>query len=159
MDVCQNYRNLKQKQKMYSPTKLKQMQVKLNLVERTPKEGDKLDPKKKMTVYFGHENWNLVLNIMVGLRRSITALTNISEIKESHFTDQHEFYLGNKAFLSGKGPEALKNMESFLFISIAPTIFERMRKLFGVSNVEYQRSVGPEGLLNQILTGDLTALN
>jgi acetone carboxylase gamma subunit len=66
-----------------------------------------------MTVYFGHENWNLVLNIMVGLRQSIKALYEINsnlEIKDSHFDEQHEFFLGNKAYLSGKGPEALKSM-------------------------------------------------
>ena len=34
MDLCQNYRTIKQKQKKYSPTKLKQMQVKLNLVDK-----------------------------------------------------------------------------------------------------------------------------
>lgn len=42
---------------------------------------------------------------------------------------------------------------------MAPSVFERLRKQYGVNNMEYQRSVGPEGLLNQILTGDLTALN
>jgi 1-phosphatidylinositol-4-phosphate 5-kinase len=42
---------------------------------------------------------------------------------------------------------------------MAPTIFERLRLQWGVSNNEYQRSVGPESLLNQLLTGDLTALN
>jgi hypothetical protein len=34
MDLCQNYRKVKQKQKAYSPTKLKQMQVKLNFEEK-----------------------------------------------------------------------------------------------------------------------------
>ena len=34
MDLCQSYRALKQKQKAYSPTKLKQMEVKLNFVEK-----------------------------------------------------------------------------------------------------------------------------
>lgn len=38
-------------------------------------------------------------------------------------------------------------------------IFERLRKLYGITNNDYQRSVGPESLLNQLLTGDLTALN
>ena len=42
---------------------------------------------------------------------------------------------------------------------MAPAIFQRLRNQFGVSNIEYQRSVGPEGLLNQFLTGNLTALN
>lgn len=35
MDLCHNYRALKQKQKAYSPTKLKQMEVKLNFVEKS----------------------------------------------------------------------------------------------------------------------------
>jgi hypothetical protein len=51
--------------------------------------------------------------------------------------------LGNKAYLTGKGPEALKSMENFLFIEMAPTIFERLRSFYGISNNEYQRSVGP----------------
>jgi 1-phosphatidylinositol-4-phosphate 5-kinase len=42
---------------------------------------------------------------------------------------------------------------------MTPTIFERLRNLYGISNNDYQRSVGPEYLLNQLLTGDLTALN
>lgn len=31
-----------------------------------------------MKVYFGHENWNVVLNIMVGLRKSIKSLYDLS---------------------------------------------------------------------------------
>lgn len=42
---------------------------------------------------------------------------------------------------------------------MAPIIFERLRVSYGISNNDYQRSVGPEYLLNQLLTGDLTALN
>ena len=38
-------------------------------------------------------------------------------------------------------------------------MFGHLRMQYGVTNHEYQRSVGPEGLLNQLLTGDLTALN
>ena len=34
-------------------------------------------------------------------------------------------------------------MENFQFIETAPLAFERLRKLYGVSNNEYQRSVGP----------------
>lgn len=50
-------------------------------------------------------------------------------------------------------------MENFLFIEMAPIIFERLRNSYGITNNNYQRSVGPEYLLNQLLTGDLTALN
>ena len=36
MDLCHSYRNIKRKQKVYSPTKLKQMQAKINLEEKKP---------------------------------------------------------------------------------------------------------------------------
>ena len=40
---------------MYSPTKLKQMEAKLNLEEKKPSEEEENgETKKKMTVYFGH---------------------------------------------------------------------------------------------------------
>lgn len=161
MELCHTHRTYQQRQKKFSPTKLKQMQVKLNLFDKQV-QPDRPAEKQKMTVYFGHENWNLVLNIMVGLRKSIKALYELNthlQIKDHHFTEQHEFFLGNKSFLSGKGPEALKNMENFQFIEMAPTVFERLRSCYGISNNDYQRSVGPESLLNQLLTGDLTALN
>ena len=57
MNMCQVYRGLKEKQRRYSPTKIKQMRVKLNLVDKEEKEdgGNKEEnKKKKMTVYFGH---------------------------------------------------------------------------------------------------------
>ncbi len=38
-------------------------------------------------------------------------------------------------------------------------VFERLRTNFGISNIEYQRSVGPESLLNSLLMGNLTGLN
>jgi hypothetical protein len=43
------------------------------LEEPEPVE-EKKKKKKNVTVYFGHENWNLVLNLMVGLRKSIKSL-------------------------------------------------------------------------------------
>ena len=30
--------------------------------------------RKNMNVYFGHENWNLVLNMMIGIRTAIKSL-------------------------------------------------------------------------------------
>ena len=116
MQICNSYHDLKEKQKKNSPTKLKQMQIKLNLFNKQ-QDKDKNEigekNKKKMMVYFGHENWNLVLNIMVGLRKSIKALYQLNsylEVKDNHFKEEHSFFLGNKGYLSGKGPQAFKNM-------------------------------------------------
>lgn len=76
---------------------------------------------------------------MVGLRKSIKSLfelNNYLELKSNHFTEEHEFLLGNK-FLNGKSREIYK------FVAMAPVVFEKLRNHFGVSNIEYQKSVGP----------------
>lgn len=89
MELCQHYRTYTQKQRRFSPTKLKQMEAKLKLFDiDDSKKNKQPQPAEKMTVYFGHENWNLVLNIMVGLRQSIKALYELNsslQIKDSHF--------------------------------------------------------------------------
>ena len=89
MNLCQQYREHQGRLRKFSPTKLKQMQVKLSLFDREGEHKQEVKTKEKMTVYFGHENWNLVLNIMVGLRKSIKSLNELNhllEIKEDHFT-------------------------------------------------------------------------
>jgi 1-phosphatidylinositol-4-phosphate 5-kinase len=30
--------------------------------------------KHNISVYFGHENWNLILNMMIGMRKAIKSL-------------------------------------------------------------------------------------
>ena len=113
--------------------------MKYNIVDKELRwENDKKD-NKKMTVYFGHENWNIVLNIMVGLRKSVKSLYDLSshlKIKDDHFAEEHEFVLGNKTMIG-------KDSEVYKFIDKAPLIFERLRSMYGISNEEYQRSVGP----------------
>lgn len=53
--MCSQYRNNKQREKKHSPTKLKQMQVKLNLFDKQIIHGaSQSKTKQKMTVYFGH---------------------------------------------------------------------------------------------------------
>ena len=93
MEACEEYRELKQIEKRYSPTKMKLKEAKMQAVyhneEEKRKAGEGLKKKKNVMVYFGHENWNLVLNLMVGLRKSIRSLyelNNYIELKSSHFT-------------------------------------------------------------------------
>ena len=38
------------------------------------------DAKKNMGIYFGHENWNLVLNMMIGIRTSVKSIYDIDEV-------------------------------------------------------------------------------
>lgn len=85
---------MKQLSRKYSPTKLKLKEVKIQAItqkESRVKEEEKKETKKKnILVYFGHKNWNLVLNLMVGLRKSIRSLYELNsylELKSSHFKE------------------------------------------------------------------------
>lgn len=155
MNACGEYRELKQLSQKYSPSKLRLKEAKMMAIHNHSNDEEEKGRKKNIQVYFGHPNWNLVLNLMVGLRKSIRSLYNANglfELKSSHFAEQHEFLLGSKA-LNGKSKEVYK------FIEIAPVVFEKLRLSFGISNLEYQKSVGPETLLTSLVMGNLTALN
>lgn len=136
INACTEYREMRQLSSKYSPTKLKLKEAKIQAVtmkqiklEENSKEEKK--KKKNVLVYFGHQNWNLVLNLMVGLRKSIRSLYELNsflELKSGHFKEEHEFLLGNKV-LSGK------NKEIYKFIEIAPVVFEKLRANYGITNL------------------------
>ena len=122
--------------KQYTPVKLRERKAKFTLVnnsafskkssnvevetEKSSIYDEKVMEKNPSLVYFGHANWNLVLNLMVGMRMSIKALyepNSFVDLKDSHFTESHEFLLGSKKtngqFFS----------EYYKFIEIAPMVF------------------------------------
>lgn len=46
------------------------------------------DVRKNLSIYFGHENWNLVLNMMIGIRKAIKNLHPLNDdikIDDNHF--------------------------------------------------------------------------
>lgn len=54
IDCCDEYRSCKEKEKKFSPSKLKQLELKYNIVEKEMEHESSTKDKKKMTVYFGH---------------------------------------------------------------------------------------------------------
>ena len=77
MNACSEYRELKQLSSRYSPSKLRLKEAKMMAINNKSQDEEEEKAKKKkknVQVYFGHPNWNLVLNLMVGLRKSIREL-------------------------------------------------------------------------------------
>lgn len=61
---------------------------KMSMMEAAPVAPVSSRPR---SVYFGHQSWNLVLNLMIGLRRSIKSLHELNhqlELKENHFEEK-----------------------------------------------------------------------
>lgn len=44
------------------------------------------------------------------------------------------------------------------FYEYSPLIFERIRKMYGISNDDFLRSIGPEQLLGDLIFGNLASL-
>ena len=120
------------------------------LVKKTPK----ISIRKNLSIYFGHPNWNLVLNMMVGIRASVHKKYrwDHGEIEEQDFKIKVELDLIDK-----RGEEFDKTKAS-RFYDYCPRVFDAIRKKFGITNEDYLRSVGPEQLLGDILLGNLSSL-
>lgn len=106
--------------------------------------------KKKQPVYFGHENWNLILNMMIGMRISVRSLQPIqvalvaSDFKSKYVHDVITQRSSNQVYM-------------YKFTDYAPQVFNEIRRHFGITN--YVHSVGPENLLGNLILGKLSSLS
>ena len=99
---------------------------------------------KNLQVYFGHENWNLVLNMMIGVRamiKKIFSLKNGEEDIEKEFKSRWKHNL-MKVRVSG-----LDYKKACTFHDYSTLVFERIRLKFQITNDIYLRSIGPEFLV------------
>ena len=126
-----------------------------------PKKGHRLlGPKKGLAVHFGHENWNMVLSMMLGIRLAVgragyeinRPLTSIDFAVKDKFSIVPQ--LSN--FLDSKISSKVRVTR---FIDYAPLVFRKLREeISGISEEEYMRSVGPEQLLGNMVLGNLSSL-
>jgi len=119
-----------------------------------------LGPKKGMAVHFGHENWNMVLSMMIGIRLAVgrasfeinRPLTNVDFFVKDKFSIVPQ--LSN--ILDSKISSSVKVTR---FIDYAPLVFRKLREeISGISEADYIRSVGPEQLLGNMVLGNLSSL-
>lgn len=110
---------------------------------------------KKSVVHWGDENWNLVLNMMLGIQKAVkVAAANfdaMAELTNADFTEKckHKLLAGQ---LRQKGSKVCK------FRDYAPSIFERIRRLYGVTTEQYIKSLGVETLMRSLTIGEFSSL-
>lgn len=95
-------------------------------------------------MYFGHENWNLVLNMMIGIRATIKKIFGL-KIHENDL--EKEFKSRWKHNLMKIRVSGLDYKKACTFLDYSTLIFEKIRLEFGISNESYLRSIGPEFLV------------
>lgn len=127
---------------------------------RRRKQHRLLGPKKGLAVHFGHENWNMVLSMMIGIRMSVGR----SRHEVSRELQPVDFIMKEKFSIIPRlanifDSEVSKRVEMTRFIDYAPMVFQKIRASFGISHDEYLRSIGPEQLLGNMVLGNLASLS
>ncbi|KAK1443846.1 phosphatidylinositol-4-phosphate 5-kinase [Babesia gibsoni] len=147
------------------------MATKESRVEAT-KVGAFPNTRRGLAVYFGHERWNDVINVMIALGLSARRVSKdcSSDLKEEHFKEKRVFSIspntnkGMEASLNyveqgSEGFDALNNPQTIIFTEYAPLVFKQLRKLMNLSEEEYIESVGPEHLVGNMVLGNLSTLS
>lgn len=118
-----------------------------------------LGPKKGLAVHFGHENWNMVLSMMIGIRMAVgrSRMEQGRELQPVDFCMKEKFsILPRMANIFDS--EVSKRVSITRFIDYSPLVFQRIRASFGIQHDDYLRSLGPEQLLGNMVLGNLSSL-
>eukprot|EP00917_Polyrhabdina_sp_WS-2016_P010840 GHVP01023803.1.p1 GENE.GHVP01023803.1~~GHVP01023803.1.p1 ORF type:complete len:497 (-),score=61.49 GHVP01023803.1:2516-4006(-) len=134
------------------------MTAKQKLKVRTRPEAKLLKNAPGFRVYFGHESWNMVLNMMVGIR--LAAARSMAE--PSRGIEAYDYVMKEKFSILPRS-RRLENIkqtyEAVRFIDYAPMVFRKIREFFKVDPENYLRSVGPEQLVANLVLGNLSSLS
>merc|ERR1719313_2532094 len=119
-----------------------------------------LGPKKGLVVHFGHENWNMVLSMMIGIRMSVGRIKHemCRELTPVDFIMKEKFSIIPR-MANIFDSEVSKRVTMTRFWDYSPMVFQKIRANFGINHDDYLRSVGPEQLLGNMVLGNLSSLS
>ena len=108
-------------------------------------------------VFFGDDNWNLVLNMMIGIQMAVRSVRGYQEMiyeEPRDFQLKYYFELVPRRF---GGEDYISRICSFT--DYAPNTFNRIRKIFKIDNEEYINSIGPNRLMTSLMMGEVNSLS
>jgi hypothetical protein len=106
-----------------------------------------LNLEEEGLIHFGNPNVELILNMMIGIRNSVNSigesrrLFNLKENDEA-FKELNRFKFSQNNF---------EKEISCTFYDHAPKVFHNLRKIYGISNQDYLKSLGPENFLGNLI--------
>ena len=108
---------------------------------------------KGMAVHFTHQNWELVVNIMMGIRKAISnvmAEPNRPLCPDDYVMKEKMTLAAPKSSPAGASAEGGKlTPSSCRFVDYAPMVFRKLREIWGIPTEEYMLSVGPQQILRR----------
>lgn len=108
----------------------------------------------RKVIHWGDEDWNLILNMMLGIQKSVKAtavsLDAMKEVIDAEFTaiETHNLIPGNTN----------RKLKIYKFRDYAPNIFERIRRMYGIQSQDYIKSLGVETIMRSLMMGEFSSL-
>ena len=112
--------------------------------------------KRKNIIYFGHEDWNLMLNMMLGIRKVLKSHFYKFDPKEE-FTEEDYNVKYTHELIYKQHNKSVKEICE-LFVVYAPKAFFFIRNCFEVDKAQFLKSIGLESLIGNLLMGNLSSL-
>lgn len=105
-------------------------------------------------IHPAHENFNLVCNIMMGIKKAIDSTYDnpLLEITEK------EYNIRCKYEIAPYRTNTSDNVKACTFYDYSPQIFASIRKTFGVKKEMYSKSLGPDNILGYMFNANFKPL-
>lgn len=121
--------------------------------------------EEKGLIHFGNENVEMVLNMMIGIRNSVNSVGLVGNINcNINSKNNNSMSSNSNLFPLQTHDDAYKEVNRFKychksfdkeihcrFYDFAPKVFYNLRKLYGIKNEDYIKSLGPENFLGNLL--------
>jgi hypothetical protein len=131
---------------------LRRSDIKRSIKSDQNNSEDKKDSLSKKGIFLQDKGWKIVYALMLGIEMSIESCKSI--IKSPKIT-LHDYQSKN---VWGITHMLLNGYRKVSFIEYAPKIFNKIRRLDGVTNEEYLQSLGPDSI-SQVFSGKIKSLS
>lgn len=115
----------------------------------------RIEPDKKGMIFLLHKDWNLVINMMIGINKSVRALWDVDDhhVVESDFEMRDMFELKYRRTFGGNFDDIKGNC---VFVDYAPYVFGKIRRKYDIKSEDYLASIGSESLISSLIKGEIT---
>jgi 1-phosphatidylinositol-4-phosphate 5-kinase len=114
--------------------------------------------KKETTIHWGDENWNLILNMMLGIQKAVRSISAIFDPMQS-ITEKEAQQIEKINLRSAfGGADVIGLRKLYRFRDYAPIVFEKIKQLQGITTKDYILSLGVEKIVQSLLIGNFSSL-
>jgi 1-phosphatidylinositol-4-phosphate 5-kinase len=113
---------------------------------------------RKNTIQWGDTNWNLILNMMLGIQKAVkSSAVNFDPMGSVGKKEAMEKVKVN--LLAGVNSEVMGMKKLYKFRDYAPIVFEHIKRLRKVTVKDYIKSLGVQKIVESLLVGNFSSLD